>query len=206
MLPSASFLVAALLLAIVPGPGIAYVVARTVAGGKAEGIASSMGAAIGGMIHVFCAAVGLSMLIARSAEAYALVKYIGAAYLVYLGIRTLASKAPADGQSAPLRTGVRKAFQDGIIVEALNVKTALFFLAFIPQFLFADHALAPQFIVLGTTCIVLNSTVDLVAVFAAHRVAGAGTAKVARQRLMTRVSGATMLVLGVLVAGANREG
>ncbi|GJH31049.1 LysE family translocator [Caballeronia novacaledonica] len=205
MLPSASFLVAALLLAIVPGPGIAYVVARTVAGGKSEGIASSMGAAIGGMIHVFFAALGLSMLIARSAEAYALVKYIGAAYLVYLGIRTFALKAPADERSDQRQTGMRKAFRDGVIVEALNVKTALFFLAFIPHFLSADHALAPQFIMLGTTCIALNSTVDLVAVFAAHRVAGKGAAKVARQRLMSRLSGATMLVLGILVAVSNRE-
>lgn len=206
MLPSASFLIAAMVLAVIPGPGIAYVVARTVAGGHAAGIASSMGAAIGGMVHVFAAALGLSMLIAQSAVAYAIVKYIGAAYLVYLGIRTLASKPPADGQSTLLQTGVRKAFRDGIIVEALNIKTAMFFLAFIPQFVSADHALAPQFIVLGTTCILLNSAADLVAVFAAHRVAASGTAKVARQRLMARVSGVTMLTLGVLVAVANREG
>ncbi|CAL8477085.1 LysE family translocator [Caballeronia sp. S22] len=205
MLPSASFLIAAMVLAVIPGPGIAYVFARTVAGGQAAGIASSMGAAIGGMVHVFAAALGLSMLIAQSAVAFAVVKYIGAAYLVYLGIRTLASKPPTDGQSAQLQTGVRKAFSDGIIVEALNIKTAMFFLAFIPQFTSADHALAPQFIVLGTTCIVLNSTVDLVAVFAAHRFAASGAAKVARQRLMARLSGVTMLTLGVLIAVANRE-
>lgn len=205
MLP-ASFLVAAMLLAVIPGPGLAYVVARTVSGGKAEGVASSMGATLGGMVHVFAAALGLSVLIAQSAVAYAGVKYVGAAYLVYLGIRTLASKAPKDDQSARLRTGVYKAFRDGIIVEALNVKTAMFFLAFIPQFLSAERALAPQFIVLGTTCIVLNSAADVVAVFAAHRVVASGTARAARQRLMTRLSGATMLALGVFVAIANRDG
>lgn len=205
MLPSASFLVAALLLAVIPGPGLAYVVARTVSGGKAEGIASSMGAAVGGTVHVFAAALGLSMLIAQSALAYAVVKYVGAAYLVYLGIRTLTSKVPTGGPSAPLQTGVYKAFRDGIIVETLNVKTAMFFLAFIPQFLSADRALAPQFIVLGTTCIALNSAADIVAVLAAHRVIASGTARVAKQRLMTRLSGATMLALGVVVAIANRE-
>ena len=203
MLPSASFLVAAVLLAVIPGPGIAYVVARTVSGGKSEGIASSMGAAVGGMVHVFAAALGLSMLIAQSAVAYAVVKYIGAAYLIYLGIRTLASSAPADGQSAPLPTTMHKAFRDGIIVEALNVKTAMFFLAFIPQFLSTDHALAPQFIVLGTTCIMLNSAADVVAVFAAHRVAASDTARVVRLRIMTRLSGATMIALGVFVDIAN---
>ena len=84
---------AAALLAITPGPGIAYVVARTVAGGKAEGIASSLGTALGGMVHVLAAALGLSLLIAQSALAYALVQYLGAAYLLYLGIRLLTARA-----------------------------------------------------------------------------------------------------------------
>jgi threonine/homoserine/homoserine lactone efflux protein len=142
-----------------------------------------------------------STLIAQSAVAYAVVKYIGAAYLIYLGIRTLASSAPADGQSAPLPTAMHKAFRDGIIVEALNVKTAMFFLAFIPQFLSSDHALAPQFIVLGTTCIMLNSAADVVAVFAAHRVAASDTARVVRQRIMTR----TLNCAGAESAGGDGQ-
>ncbi|GAB5097809.1 LysE family translocator [Caballeronia sp. HLA56] len=206
MLPSTSFLAAAVLLAIIPGPGLAYVVARTVSGGKAAGIASTIGAALGGMVHVFAAALGLSMLIAQSAMAYAVVKYVGAAYLIFLGVRTLMSKTRAVSQSVQVQSSISRAFRDGIIVEALNVKTAMFFLAFIPQFLSTDRALTPQFIVLGTTCIVLNSAADVVAVFAAHRVVASGTAGAARQRLMTRLSGATMLMLGVVVAITNREG
>src|SRR5437868_8632407 len=93
MFPSVPFFIAALILAITPGPGIAYVVARTAAGGRAEGLASCVGTGLGGMLHVGAAALGLSMLLAQSAVAFSVVKYIGAAYLVYLGIRLLLSKA-----------------------------------------------------------------------------------------------------------------
>ncbi|WP_438397245.1 LysE family translocator [Caballeronia sp. DA-9] len=191
---------------MIPGPGIAYVVARTVAGGKAGGIASTLGASVGGMFHVLAAALGLSVIVAESALAYGVVKYIGAAYLIYLGIRMLISNAAAPGQIAPSTRGSWRAFRDGIIVEALNVKTAMFFLAFIPHFVLADRALAPQFIVLGATCVALNSTVDLIAIVIAHRVIGSGAAKAAKQRLMGRLSGATMLTLGLLVAIKTREG
>ena len=87
-----SFFIAAVLLAITPGPGIAYVVARTVAGGRSEGLASCVGTGLGGLVHVLAAAVGISLLIAQSALAFNLVKYLGAAYLVYLGLRMLWQK------------------------------------------------------------------------------------------------------------------
>ncbi|MBX9429652.1 LysE family translocator [Ralstonia nicotianae] len=205
MLPSLTFLFAATLLAITPGPGIAYVVARTVAGGKAEGIASCIGTTVGGMVHVLAAALGLSLLIAQSALAYSIAKYLGAAYLIYLGIRILASRAQPAALPTIQRAGARKAFRDGVIVEALNVKTAMFFLAFIPQFVTAGHGFALQFIVLGTTCVALNTAVDLLAVSAASRFVASGTVRAARERLLSRVSGVTMLSLGVLVAVANRE-
>src|SRR6188474_3176582 len=99
MLPSIAFLLAALILAVTPGPGIAYVVARTAAGGRGEGLASCIGTGIGGMLHVCAAALGLSLLLAQSAAAFTLVKYVGAAYLVYLGVRLLMSRSslPATG-------------------------------------------------------------------------------------------------------------
>ena len=87
------FLLAALVLAITPGPGIAYVVARTVAGGRAEGLASCLGTGLGGLLHVMAAALGLSILVAQSAAAFTVVKYLGAAYLIYLGIRLLRREA-----------------------------------------------------------------------------------------------------------------
>ena len=134
MVPSLAFFIAALVLAVTPGPGIAYVVARTAAGGRVEGLASCVGTGLGGLLHVGAAALGLSALLAQSAVAFSVVKYIGAAYLVYLGIRLLLSRSA----SAPVQarsTGARRALLEGVLVEALNVKTALFFLTFLPQFL-----------------------------------------------------------------------
>lgn len=205
MLPSITFLLTATLLAITPGPGIAYVVARTVAGGKTEGIASCIGTAVGGMVHVLAATLGLSLLFAQSALAYSIVKYLGAAYLIYLGIKILASRAQSTELPAIQRAGACKALRDGIIVEALNVKTAMFFLAFIPQFISTQHAVVPQFIVLGTICVVLNTAVDLLAVVAASRFVASDTARAARERLLSRISGGTMLSLGMIVAIAKRE-
>lgn len=204
MLPSLTFLLAATLLAITPGPGVAYVVARTVAGGKAEGIASSLGTALGGMAHVLAAALGLSLLIAQSALAYALVQYLGAAYLLYLGIRLLAARAESATLPALQRAGAGKALRDGAIVEVLNVKTAMFFLAFIPQFVSTQQALAPQFILLGSICVLLNTAVDLIAVAAASRFVSGGASRAGRARWLSRLSGATMLALGVMVALAQR--
>lgn len=199
MLPSISFLLAATALAIVPGPGIAYVVARTVAGGRAEGVASSVGTAGGGMVHVVLSALGLSLLIAESPVLYAAIKYLGAAYLLYLGLKILLARPKATDVPHLARAGAKKAFRDGIVVEALNVKTAMFFIAFIPQFVLPAHAFAPQFILLGTICVLLNTSADLVAVFAASRFL-ASDAKARRERLLSRVSGVVMIALGLFVA------
>ena len=200
-----AFLIAATVLAITPGPGIAYVVARTVAGGRAEGLASCIGTGIGRMLHVLAAAVGLSILVAQSALAFTVVKVVGAAYLVYLGVRMLLRKQAdvADQPVAP--QGARRALLEGVVVEALNVKTALFFLAFLPQFVAPAEPLVPQLVLLGSICVALNTLVDVVAVLAAHRLLASGVARAARARLMTRVSGVTMIGLGVFLATAKRQ-
>ena len=200
-----AFLIAATVLAVTPGPGIAYVVARTVAGGRAEGLASCIGTGIGGMLHVLAAAVGLSILVAQSPLAFTVVKVVGAAYLVYLGVRMLLRKQAdvADQPVAP--QGARRALLEGVVVEALNLKTALFFLAFLPQFVAPAEPLVPQLVLLGSICVVLNTLVDMVAVLAAHRLLASGVVRAARARLMTRVSGITMIGLGVFLATAKRQ-
>lgn len=200
-----AFLVAAVVLAITPGPGIAYVVARTVAGGRAEGLASCIGTGLGGLLHVLAAAIGLSLLVAQSAWAFNLVKYVGAAYLVYLGLRLLLRRDAGFAVKAVASQGARRALVEGIVVEALNVKTALFFLAFLPQFTTPTAPLVPQLVLLGSVCVVLNTLVDVVAVFAAQRLLRSDTARAARARLMTRASGVTMLGLGAFLALARRE-
>ena len=201
-----AFLIAATVLAITPGPGIAYVVARTVAGGRAEGLASCIGTGLGGMIHVLAAALGLSLVVAQSAIAFTLVKVLGAAYLVYLSVRMLMRRQADDAVKAVPAQGARRALMEGIVVEALNVKTALFFLAFLPQFVAPTEPLVPQLVLLGSICVALNTLVDVIAVLTAERLLDSGAARAARARLMTRVSGVTMIGLGVFLATAKRQG
>ena len=199
------FLLAALVLAITPGPGIAYVVARTVAGGRAEGLASCLGTGLGGLLHVLAAALGLSILVAQSAVAFTVVKYLGAAYLIYLGIRLLRREASGVALPAVRAMGARRALLEGVLVEALNVKTALFFLAFLPQFTLPAAPLVPQLVLLGAICVGLNTLVDVVAVFAADRLIRSDTTRAARARLLNRASGVTLIGLGSILALARRE-
>ena len=199
------FLIAAFVLAITPGPGIAYVVARTVSGGRKEGLASCIGTGLGGLIHVMASALGVSLIIAQSAFAFSVVKYVGAAYLFYLGFRMLFSKnaAPMVEEISP--QGARRAFLEGIAVEALNVKTALFFLAFLPQFTNPIEPLVPQLVLLGSICVVLNTLVDVLAVLGANRLLTASAKRAQRERMMVKTSGITMLGLGTYLYLAERK-
>jgi len=200
-----AFFIAAVVLAITPGPGIAYVVARTAAGGRSEGLASCFGTGLGGMLHVLAAALGLSLIVAQSALAFNLLKYLGAAYLIYLGVRMLMRQDEAVTIGPVTSRGARRALVEGIVVEALNVKTALFFLAFLPQFADPGAALVPQLVLLGSICVALNTLVDVIAVFAADRLLESSTARAARARILTRTSGVTMIGLGAYLALARRQ-
>jgi len=200
-----AFVLTAVVLAVTPGPGLAYVVARTVAGGFSEGLASCLGTAIGGMFHVLAAALGLSLIIAQSAVAFSLLKYLGAAYLVYMGTRLLLRKVQVRAVEPVTAQGARRSLYEGIIVEAFNVKTALFFLAFLPQFVVPDESPALRLVSLGSICVALNTLVDIIAVFAADRLLRSNAARAARARLLTMVSGITMLGLGAYLALARRE-
>ena len=198
------FILAAIVLAITPGPGIAYVVARTAAGGRPEGLASCFGTGIGGLIHVLAAALGLSLFLAKSALAFSVVKYVGAAYLIYLGVRMLTREQPPAGVRSVSSRGARHALFEGVLVEALNVKTALFFLAFLPQFATPGAPLIPQLVLLGSVCVTLNTLADITAVLLANRLLKSSVGRATRARLLTRVSGMTMLGLGTYLAVARR--
>lgn len=157
------------------------------------------------MLHVVAAALGLSMIVAQSALVFELIKYLGAAYLIYLGVRLLVSRNQALSIDPVASRGARRALFEGIAVEALNVKTALFFLAFLPQFASPDAPLISQLVLLGSICVTLNTLVDVLAVFAADRLLGSYAARAVRARLLTRVSGITMLGLGAYLALARRD-
>ena len=199
------FLFAALVLAITPGPGIAYVVARTAAGGRAQGLASCFGTALGGMLHVLAAATGLSLLVAQSAAAFAAVTYLGAAYLVYLGVRLLLQKDPDLSSTSVTAQGPLRALLEGILVEVLNVKTALFFLAFLPQFVRASEPVVPQVVLLGAICVAFNTLADIVAVVWSARLLASRAARAARARLLRRSSGVTMVALAAYLALSKRD-
>jgi threonine/homoserine/homoserine lactone efflux protein len=166
----ALFFLAALLLAITPGPGIFYVLARTLAGGRREGFSSSFGTFFGGLFHVFAAALGVSAILASSAIAFHTVKYVGAAYLIFLGVKMIRSRnipmpAPSTNDTSAEISAPRGAFKQGILTEALNPKTALFFLSFIPQFISPERGhVFFQFIALGILSVSLNTAADLVVV------------------------------------------
>lgn len=192
------FCTAALLLAISPGPGMLYVLARSLQGGRKVGLASSFGTALGGMAHVVAAAFGLSLLLASSAVAFALVKYLGAAYLVYLGVKTLLAK----DEGMPHETAPAKGspFWQGVLTEILNPKTALFFLAFIPQFI--DHAapVVPQFLLLGMISVTLNTAADLMVVLATVPLARRLKESAVWRRRQRRATGMVLIGLGGYVA------
>lgn len=205
----AVYVAAAFLLAITPGPGIFYVAARTLAGGRAEGIASSFGTGLGGMVHVLAGSLGVSALVLASAELFTALKLAGAAYLVWLGFRTFqAARQDAanvlNGNTAEPPIGASKAFREGTMVEALNPKTAAFFLAFIPQFVDPTASVALQFVVLGFVSVALNTTADIVVAFAASGIRDGAAARPGLIKRLREVSGGAMVALGVGLAFARR--
>ena len=198
------FLSAAFLLAVTPGPGIFYVLTRSLAGGRREGVLSAAGTFLGGLVHVVAAALGLSAVLAASALAFQTVKYAGAAYLIYLGITMIRKRdEEMDGYETP--AAIRRGpLAQGVVTEVLNPKTALFFLSFIPQFVSvsAGHVVA-QFLVLGAISVTLNTSADIVVACFAGPL-GTRMKQSARFRRRQRTaSGLVMTGLGTYVASAD---
>jgi threonine/homoserine/homoserine lactone efflux protein len=198
------FLLAALVIAAVPGPGIFYVAARTIAGGRKAGIASTFGTALGGLVHVVAGGLGVSAIILASAELFTVLKFAGALYLVWLGIRTFREAGVA--QPGPIEpVGAKQAFRDGVVVEALNPKTAAFFLAFVPQFIDpASGHPALQFITLGLISVTLNTLADVVVVGIAASARATLSRKPILVRRLRQGSGLFIAGLGISLALAWR--
>jgi len=205
------FLTAAVLLAIAPGPGMLYVLARSLAGGKREGVLSAFGTFLGGMVHVFAAALGVSIILARSAVAFATVKYVGAAYLCVLGVRMIVDARKVDARKdtggdeipAPSKPA-RNPLWQGVATEVLNPKTALFFLSFIPQFVNRNSGhVFLQFVALGTLSVAMNTSADLIVIALAgplgERIRSSATFR-RRQRTTT---GVIMIGLGTYLATSD---
>lgn len=198
------FIAIALLVAITPGPGIFYIAARTIDGGLEEGLSSSAGLGLGGLVHVIGGAVGISTLVMASAEAFTVLKIAGAFYLIWLGVKSWQS-ARTVSPNVVRKTGAGQAFRQGILVEALNPKTAAFFLAFIPHFVDLAKDVAMQFIVLGLISVALNTGVDLVVAYWAAKVRSGFAGRPALLVRMRQASGAIICGLGAALLFARRS-
>jgi threonine/homoserine/homoserine lactone efflux protein len=201
-----TFAAAALLILLVPGPGVLYVVARSLSQGRRAGLLSVLGLSVGALVHVMAAVVGLSALLVASATAFDVVRMLGALYLVFLGVRTLRARDAADDAAPPTARSSRRLFGDGVIVSVLNPKIAIFFLAFLPQF--ADPSRGPvarQVLLLGllyvAMALVTDGTYALLAGTLRARLGG----RFARSRTTRRATGALYIGLGVGTALTGRR-
>jgi threonine/homoserine/homoserine lactone efflux protein len=201
----ALFVLAALALLVIPGPAVLYVVAQSVGGGRRAGLASVLGLHTGTLVHIAAAAAGISGLIVASSTAFSVVKYAGAAYLIVLGLRRLATRERVV-ETVPV-VDHRRLFRDGIVVNVLNPKTALFFLAFLPQFVDPRGSVPLEVVALGLTFLGLGLVTDSLWAVGA----GAAGERLRRSRVFPRVerwvSGSIFVALGVAtaVAGAHRS-
>ncbi|PYX90759.1 MAG: RhtB family transporter [Acidobacteria bacterium] len=200
------FLSAALLLAVAPGPGMLYVLSRSLAGGKREGTLSALGTFLGGMVHVLAAAAGVSVILAKSALAFEAVKYTGAAYLCFLGIKMILDARRGDEMPVAAAAVRKNPLWQGVATEVLNPKTALFFLSFIPQFVTRSNGhVFWQFVLLGTISVALNTSADLVVTLAAGPL-GELIQKSPKFRRAQRTStGVIMIGLGTYLATSESK-
>jgi threonine/homoserine/homoserine lactone efflux protein len=202
-----AFLVASLVLAVTPGPAVFYIVTRSATQGRRVGLASAMGIAAGNLVNMLAASLGLVALFAVSSLAFTAVKYVGALYLGYLGVRALYGVEPEPSRIVPRVPSLAGVFRDGAIVAVFNPKTTLFFAAFLPQFLSAAAEPMIQSVVLGTLFVSLAAITDGAYALAAGGLAPT-LAKVRGVRVVGRYATASALIgLGVFAAVAgSRDG
>lgn len=204
----AVFALAAIVLLVVPGPAVLYIVSQSISQGRRAGLVSMLGIQTGGLVHVAAATAGLSALLMRSALAFDVVKYAGAAYLILLGIRRLLGRESEDAQGLPGSRSLRRLFTQGIVVNVLNPKTALFFFAFLPQFVDVSRgSVAFQIAFLGLVFILLAVVSDGLYALAAGSAAGWLRGRPGFLRGQRYASGTVFVGLGVATAlsGAHRS-
>jgi len=210
MLPSHAqltfFVTAAAILLAIPGPAVLYIVGRSIGHGRNAGLVSALGIGVGTLAHTAAAAVGLSALLVSSARAFSVVKYVGAAYLIFLGIQRLRSEGPLTASMGgdTSRTSLSRIFGQGIVVNILNPKTALFFFAFLPQFVDpARGHVATQIASLGVLFACMGTTSDSVWALFSGSVAGWLRGNARWVRTERYVSGGILISLGLATAFAG---
>ena len=204
------FAIAAGALIVVPGPAVMYIVARSVHQGRRAGLVSALGVAAGGLVHVAGAVLGFSALLASSVLAFSAVRWLGAAYLVYLGVKTLRGGDVAGAAAAPPPPAPpRRLFTQGFVVNVLNPKTALFFLAFLPQFVEPGRGRVPlQMLLLGGAFVLLAIVSDATYALLAGTLGGRIARTAGARRRARILSGSVYVALGIgmVLAGSRGEG
>lgn len=200
-----AFLLASFVLAVTPGPGVFYIVTRSLVQGRKYGLGSVAGVALGNFGSALAASFGLAAVFAVSAHAFTVVKYAGAAYLIYLGVRMLSAPvAPSEG-AAPVRATLGRVFRDGFVVALLNPKTTVFFAAFLPQFIPANAAPVAQSILLGASFVAIAAATDSVYAVAAGTIAPKLRTN-ATGRVTRWLGGSVFVGLGIFAALAGSRG
>lgn len=198
------FLTAALVLLLVPGPAVLYIVARGIHQGRWAALVSAWAVGLGNFVHATAAAVGLSALLMSSALVFSVVKYLGAAYLIFLGVRTLLARDDAANLSAPPPRGLRRVFRQGVVVSVLNPKTALFFVAFLPQFVDPSRGSATaQVLLLGVLFVALGIGTDSAYALLSGALGGWLRRSASFQRRQRLFSGGVYIALGTGTALAD---
>jgi threonine/homoserine/homoserine lactone efflux protein len=209
MLPDSShlalFLSTTVVLLLIPGPAVLYIVAQSVEHGRRAGVTAVAGIHVGSTVHVAAATVGLSALLVSSAVAFSAVKLIGAAYLIFLGVQRLLGRENGDGSSATGERDLRRIFRQGIVVNVLNPKTALFFFAFLPQFVDPSRSAAPQIAVLGLLWILVGLVSDGMYAVLSGTVGAAVRRRPGFARAQRVVTGLVLIGLGVAAALTGRR-
>ena len=200
------FVLATLALLVVPGPAVLYIVARGIDQGRGAALASALGISVGNLVHIAAAALGLSAILASSATAFAVVKYLGAAYLIVLGVRTLLSREASRPDVGRAPRSIRRIFTQGVVVQVLNPKVALFFLAFLPQFVDpARGSVTAQTLLFGGLLAAMGMCTDGAYALLAGTAGGWLRGHAGFLRTQRYVAGSVYLGLGVTTALAGTD-
>ncbi len=199
------FMTATIILNITPGPDMLYVIARSVGQGRAAGIASSLGIAAGCFVHILAVTFGLASLMMAVPAAYEIIKYAGAAYLIYLGIRILITRQTKNAETPIEEASLRKIFLQGVITNVLNPKVALFFLAFLPQFVNREANVAAQIIFLGVLFNTSGTLVNVIVALAASYTGIQFKTRIGNSSVFRWLTGGVFIGLGVRLALLERR-
>jgi threonine/homoserine/homoserine lactone efflux protein len=195
------FLAGAMILLVIPGPAVFYILSRTIGQGRKAGVVSAAGISVGTLIHATAAALGLSAILVSSARAFHVVQFVGALYLIFLGVRTLLAREEAQIATAASNHSLSRVFGQGVLVNLLNPKTALFFLAFLPQFVDASRGHVPaQIFFLGTSFALLGLCSDSSWALLAGTLANRLRNNLHWRRIQKNISGGSLIALGVATA------